>query len=293
MPQFTWEGLTTWYEVVGQPGARWPVVVCHGGPGATHDYLRSLVALAHDGRQLAFYDQVGNGNSQHLRDAPPEFWTVDLFGRELRGLVEHLGWATGYHVLGQSWGGMLAMEHALERPAGLRSIIVADAPASMPLWVAEAARLRDALPREVSETLARHEAAGSTGDPEYREAMLVFYGRHLCRLDPWPPEVTRTFVLLEQDPTVYRTMNGPSEFHVVGSLRDWDITERLGEIGVPTLLLSGRHDEATPAVVGEIHNRIAHAEWVLFEQSSHMPHVEERDRFLTMVDAFLERVEAT
>jgi L-proline amide hydrolase len=292
MPELTWEGLTTWYEVFGQPGARCPVVVCHGGPGATHDYLLSLRALARDGRQLVLYDQVGNGKSQHLRDAPPEFWTVELFRRELRGLVEHLGWAAGYHVLGQSWGGMLAMEHAFERPAGLRSIVVADSPASIPLWVAEANRLRDALPREVSDTLARHEAAGSTGDPEYRDAMLVFYGRHLCRLDPWPAEVTRTFVLLEEDPTVYGTMNGPSEFHVVGSLRDWDITERLGEIEVPTLLLSGRYDEATPRIVGELQNRIAHAEWVLFDESSHMPHVEERDRFLTTVEAFLERVEA-
>ena len=156
----------------------------------------------------------------------------------------------------------------------------------------EANRLRDALPSEVSDTLARHEAAGSTGDTEYREAMLVFYARHLCRLDLWPAEVTRTFVLLEEDPMVYGTMNGPNEFHVVGTLRDWDITERLGEIEVPTLLLSGRYDEATPRIVGEMHNRIARAEWVLFEESSHMPHVEERDRFLATVEAFLERVEA-
>jgi pimeloyl-ACP methyl ester carboxylesterase len=80
--------------------------------------------------------------------------------------------------------------------------------------------------------------------------MLVFYGRHLCRLDPWPEEVTRTFAALEEDPTVYGTMNGPSEFHVVGSRRGWDLTDRLGEIQVPTLLLSGAHDEATPRIVG-------------------------------------------
>src|SRR5205823_5614065 len=96
-----------------------------------------------------------------------------------------LGWAGRYHVLGQSWGGMLAMEHALEHPPGLRSIVVADSPASMPLWVQEANRLRADLPAEAREALARHEAAGTTDSPEYQEAMQVFYRRHVCR-EPRP-----------------------------------------------------------------------------------------------------------
>jgi L-proline amide hydrolase len=291
MAQLDWEGLTTWYDVHGEPGDRLPVVLCHGGPGATHDYLLSLRALATDGRQVVLYDQVGNGNSQHLRDAPADFWTVDLFRRELRALVEHLGWSDGYHVLGQSWGGMLAMEHALEHPPGLRSIVVADSPASISLWVAEANRLREELPTDVQDALTRHEAAGSTDSPEYREAMQVFYRRHVCRLDPWPEEVVRTFDLMDEDPTVYGTMNGPSEFHVVGTIRDWDITERLGDIDVPALLLSGRHDEATPRIVGEIRDRIRNVQWVLLEESSHLPHVEEPERFVAAVEGFLERVE--
>ena len=101
----------------------------------------------------------------------------------------------------------------------------------------------------------------------------------------------RTFAALEEDPTVYGTMNGPSEFHVIGTLRDWDITARLPEIDVPTLLLSGRYDEATPRIVGEIHERIPRSEWVLFEESSHSPHAEEPQRFLATVEAFLEWVE--
>ncbi len=291
MAEFAWEDLTTWYEVRGEPGDRVPVVVCHGGPGATHDYVRAFAALAHAGRQVVLYDQVGNGRSQHLRDAPADFWTVDLFRRELDALVAHLGWQDGYHVLGQSWGGMLALEHALRHPPGLRAIVVADSPASMPLWVEEANRLRADLPAEARDALARHEAAGTTDSPEYLEAMNVFYRRHVCRLDPWPDEVLRSFAAIEDDPTVYGTMNGPSEFHVIGVLRDWDITDRLAEIDVPTLLLSGRHDEATPRIVGEIHARIAGSEWVVFEESSHMPHVEEPERSRAAVEAFLERVE--
>jgi len=287
-----WDGLTTWYEVSGEAGDALPVVVCHGGPGATHEYLLATRALAGDARRVVLYDQVGNGRSQHLRDAPRDFWTVDLFKRELRALVDHLGWDGGYHVLGQSWGGMLAMEHALDRPPGLRSIVVADSPASIPLWVEEANRLRAELPPDVQDALARHEAAGTTDSPEYHDAMQVFYRRHVCRLDPWPEEVVRSFAQMEEDPTVYGTMNGPSEFHVVGTIRDWDITDRLREIAVPTLLVSGRHDEATPRIVGELRDGIPGAEWVLFDESSHMPHVEEPQAFLAAVERFLARVES-
>jgi L-proline amide hydrolase len=163
----------------------------------------------------------------------------------------------------------------------------------MRLWAEEANRLREDLPADVQEALTRHEAEGTTDSPEYQEAITVFYRRHLCRLEPWPDDLLRTFAALEEDPTVYGTMNGPSEFHVIGTLREWDITARLGEIDVPVLLLSGRHDEATPRIVGEIHERIPHSEWVLFEESSHTPHLEEPDRFLAAVEAFLERVERT
>jgi L-proline amide hydrolase len=97
---------------------------------------------------------------------------------------------------------------------------------------------------------------------------------------------------MDEDPTVYGTMNGPSEFHVVGTIRDWDITARLGEIDVPTLLISGRHDEATPRIVGDIRDGIPNAEWLLFEESSHLPHVEEPDRFVAAVEGFLAAVEA-
>src|SRR4051795_4586381 len=167
MAELGWDGLTTWYEVHGEPGDRLPVVLCHGGPGATHDYIAPLRALARDGRQVVLYDQVGNGRSQHRRDAPAGFWTVDLFRRELVALVAELGWQHGYHVLGQSWGGMLAMEHALQHPPGLRSIVVCNSPASIPLWVEEANRLRRDLPPDVQEILLRHEEAGTTDDPAY------------------------------------------------------------------------------------------------------------------------------
>jgi L-proline amide hydrolase len=287
----TRDGNETWYRVVGdlQAGPT-PVVICHGGPGAAHDYTEPIANLSRFGRGCVLYDQVGCGKSTHLPDAPADFWTVQLFKDELSDLTRELGIAERYAVVGQSWGGMLAMEYALDHPEGLRAIVVADSPASIPLWVEEANRLRADLPQDVQETLTRHEADGTTESKEYVDAVRVYYDRHLCRV-PWPDYVTRSFAQMDEDPTVYHTMNGPSEFHCIGSLKTWDITDRLPEISTPTLLASGRYDEATPHIVEQIHQRIPGAQWQLFEESSHMPHVEEPDAFLETVEAFLKTVD--
>jgi L-proline amide hydrolase len=286
-----WNGYETWYRIVGDlDSGPTPVVVLHGGPGAAHDYTEPIAELSRFGRGCVLYDQVGCGKSSHLADAPAEFWSPQLFKDELTELTQQLGLADRYAVVGQSWGGMLAMEHALDHPPGLRAIVVADSPASMPLWVEEANRLRKDLPADVQETLTRHEEEGTTEDPAYEEAVRVFYDRHLCRVE-WPDCVQRSFAQMADDPTVYHTMNGPSEFHCIGSLKTWDITDRLPEIDTPTLLISGRYDEATPHIVEQIHSRIPGAEWELFEESSHMPHVEEPEAFLARVEVFLETID--
>ena len=284
-------GYRVWYRIVGEretPGKR-PLLCLHGGPGVPHDYLEPLEAMAATGRRVIFYDQLGAGNSDHPHN--PALWTVPLFVEELGVMRQALG-LERVHILGQSWGGMLGMEYALTQPAGLASLIVADSPASMPQWVAEANRLRAELPPDVQATLLKHEAAGTTDDPEYNEAKQVYYSRHVCRLDPNPDCRRRAHVKLAQDPEVYHTMNGPSEFHVIGSLKDWDIVDRLGEIRVPTLVLSGRYDECTPLIAETVHRGITGSEWVLFENSSHMPHLEETERYLQVLTHFLEQVEA-
>ena len=129
-------GHRTWYRVVGDLDAsapQAPVIICHGGPGATHDYVAPIAdQLQTTGRACVLYDQLGNGRSDHLPDADPSFWTVELFERELTALADHLGIDGRYHVIGQSWGGMLALLHALERPAGLLSVVAADSPSSIP-----------------------------------------------------------------------------------------------------------------------------------------------------------------
>jgi L-proline amide hydrolase len=287
------DGMDTWYQVVGDLGGdRAPVVVCHGGPGLTHDYLSSLSSLASTGRAVVFYDQFGSGRSGHRPDAPSEFWTVPLFLKELADLVEHLGVAGGHHVLGHSWGGMLGLEWAVRRPAGLRSLIVADAFAASRTYTAEVAKLLAALPADIRTTIERHEAADTTESAEYQEAVRAFYRRHVCRRSPVPEEVMRTLGALGADPTVYLAMAGPSEFRLTGTLRDWDIKSRLGEVAVEVLLVSGGHDEVAPAAVRELHEGLPGSRWELFEEASHMPHVEEPERFLDLVNKFLDDIES-
>jgi len=294
IPELTQQGTApfgeweTWYRITGDlDSGLTPLVVLHGGPGCTHDYVLSIAALANEGRPVIHYDQIGAGNSTHLREKGADFWTVDLFLDELDNLLAHLGIQNNYHLLGQSWGGMLGAEHAIRRPAGLRSLVISNSPASMKLWVSEATRLRAEMPDELRSALDRHEAAGTTQDPEYLAATQAFYDLHVCRILPNPPEVLRTTECLNEDPTVYFTMNGPNEFFCIGTLRNWTVVDEVHRISAPTLLASGRYDEATPATVQPFFDHIPDVRWEIFEESSHMPFVEEPERYLAVVGAFL------
>ncbi|HVL59307.1 MAG TPA: proline iminopeptidase-family hydrolase [Burkholderiaceae bacterium] len=284
-------GYRVWYRIVGdrdEPG-RAPLLCLHGGPGVPHDYIEPLQALAATGRRVVFYDQLGCGRSDQPRH-DPAMWTVPLFVEEIGAVRAALG-LSRVHLLGQSWGGMLALEYALTQPAGLASLVLANTSASMPAWIAELDRLRAQLPADVKSTLQRHESAGTTDSAEYQQAMNVFYRRHACRIDPYPEPVQRAFDQVAKNPQVYRTMWGPSEFHVTGTLKTWDRSDRLGEIRVPTLALCGRHDEATPALLQALQHGIDGCETAIFEHSSHMPHVEEPQRYLQVVGDFLQRVD--
>ncbi len=160
----------------------------------------------------------------------------------------------------------------------------------MPRWVRGCAELFAELPADVQDAITRHERTGFTSCPEYVAAVSVFYRRHLCRLEPWPAGLERTFA--EMSPVVYETMNGPSEFTVTGRFRDWDIFDRLDEIRVPTLVMSGHYDELRPDQAEDIHKGIAGSELVIFENSSHTPFHEERELFMHTVNDFLDHVEA-
>ncbi|HVB51951.1 MAG TPA: proline iminopeptidase-family hydrolase [Acidimicrobiales bacterium] len=278
----------TWYRVTGDiDAAMTPLMVVHGGPGCSHDYLLSLAEIARSGRAVVHYDQVGGGRSTLMPEKGPEFWTVDLFLAELDNLLAFLGIEERYHLLGVSWGGMLGAEHAIRRPRGLRALVLSNSPASMVLWASEAKILRSMMPPEIEATLERHEEDGTTTAPEYVAATQAYYDLHVCRVVPNPPELLRTMEFLAKDSTVYNMMNGPNEFFCIGTLRNWSVVDRVAAINAPTLLLSGRHDQATPATVQPFFDSIADVHWEIFEDSSHMPFVEEPERYRSVVESFL------
>jgi proline iminopeptidase len=280
-------GGRVWYRIVGTDRPGTPLLCLHGGPGMPHDYLEPLAGLAAS-RPVIFYDQLGCGRSD--RPADDSLWTTARFVEELAVVRAALGLERP-HLFGSSWGGWLALQYTLDRRPPLASLILASSPPSVPRWIADCAELRAGLDEPVRAVLDRHEAGGYFSCPEYQWAITQFYRRHLCRASPWPDCVERTFAGLGGD--VYLTMWGPSEFGpVTGRLSGWDVTGRLPEIEVPTLVTGGRYDEARPAHLAILADGIRGAELVIFENSSHMAFIEEREAYLRAAGDFLARAEA-
>ena len=275
------DGHRVWYRRIGEgPGT--PLLTLHGGPGASHDYLEPLAALGDD-RPVVFFDQLGGGRSD--RPGDPSLWRIDRFCDEVDQVRDALG-LHRVHLFGQSWGGWLAVEYMLTRPLGIAGLVLASTSASIPQFVAEAERLKAALPPETYAIMRRHEADGSLDHPDYLAAVDLFYRRHLCRLDPWPDSLRRGGEELAVS-QVYAVMNGPNEFTVTGNLKDWDRIDRLGEIDAPTLITVGRYDEVTPACARTLHDGIAGSRLVVFENSAHSAHLEEQEEYLRVLRGFL------
>jgi proline-specific peptidase len=280
-------GGEVWYKIVGpdQPGT--PLLCLHGGPGMPHDYLESLAELA-TSRPVIFYDQLGCGRSD--RPADDSLWTFERFVAELAAVRDALG-LDRMHLFGNSWGGWLALQYTLDHKPDLASLILSSSPPSVPRWIADCALLRAALDPQVRDVLDRHEAAGYFSCPEYQWAVTHFYRRHLCRSDPWPDSVERTFAGMGGD--VYLAMWGPSEFGpVTGRLSGWDVTDRLGEVRVPTLVTGGRHDEARPEHLAVLAAGIDGSELVIFEDSAHLAFIEEHERYMRVLAGFLAKIDA-
>lgn len=285
-----WKHGSTWYRVVGNLNSKkTPAVVLHGGPGAPHNYVVGIVHLiAMTGRPVIVYDQIGSGQSTHLKDKPQEFWTVDLFKEELALLLKELKVSKKYILIGQSWGGFLAFAHAVDKAKGLKGLIIANSLASVPKWLPEIERLVSELPTVHRKAVQKSLKEGNFTSPEFTAAYDYFTAQHLVRV-PMPNEVSEAFGQLAENPTVYEAMWGPAEFAPIGSLRTWDVEDQLKNIKVPTLLINGKFDEITPKTQKRLVKKIKGAEWVCLPFSSHLSWVEEPAAWIDAVDSFLKR----
>jgi proline-specific peptidase len=281
------EGGRVWYRRLGE-GDALPVLLLHGGPGAAHDYMLPLAERLSEHRPAIVYDQLGCGRADKPDDT--SLWTVDRSVTEVDQVRAALG-LEHCHLLGQSWGGWLAIDYMARGPVGVAGLVLASTSASIAQFVAGARRLIDALPEPHRTALQELGARGEYDHPDYRAAEQEFYRHHLCRMNPWPEALVRSSDQMEGN-QVYLTMNGPTEFDVIGRLRTWDRTPDLGRIDVPTLVTCGRYDEITPACSETIAEGIPDARVVVFEESAHVAHLEEAEAYAGTVEEFLQSVEA-
>ena len=190
-----------------------------------------------------------------------------------------------FHIFGNSWGGMLAQQYVLDVTPGAVSLTISNSIASIPEFSKMVARLKSELDPATQSAIDRHEAAGTTYSAEYQVAIRTWNETYLCRVRPWPKELEDAFRNMGTE--IFETMFGPSDFHIVGTIRSWDVFDRLAEISLPTLVVAGRFDECVPEHMWEMHQRIPNSRFELFESSAHMPFIEEPARFDQVMRDFL------
>lgn len=275
-------GGRVYYRIAGEEAPGTPLLVVHGGPGAPHDYLEPLEGLAVD-RPVVFYDQLGCGNSDRPEDLG--LYTMPRFVEELAAVRRELG-LEKVHILGQSFGCMLAADYLLDmRPAGVASLVMAGPCLAAKRFVADQRAHLEALPEDTRGVIATAEASGDFESTGYQEAMTAFYKQRLCRLEPWPECLDRTFGKMGLP--VYHHMWGPSEFTMTGLLRDYDRTGELAKLDLPVLYVCGRFDEATPETTAFYRSLTPNAVMHVIEEASHMHHLEQTEAFLTIIGDFL------
>ncbi|MFN0181138.1 MAG: proline iminopeptidase-family hydrolase [Gemmatimonadales bacterium] len=276
-------GGQIWYRVVGT-GTKTPLVLLHGGPGSPTHYLNSLAVLSDD-RPVVFYEQLGAGRSTPLTDTT--MMTIAHYVRELDSLRSALGLGE-IHLLGHSWGSMLAMDYMLTKPSGVRSVIFGSSVMSAARWQRDADSLKRFLPDSMQAAITKHEAAGTTDSPEYQAATNDYYSRFVYRVAS-PPATGDS---ARSGRAVYQYMWGPSEFRATGTLKDYDRVARLKEITVPILFTAGEFDEGTPAAHAYYQSQAPGSKLVIIPGAAHATSVDQPAAFAAAIRQFLAEVEA-
>jgi proline iminopeptidase len=277
-------GGRVWYEIVGY-GHATPLLLVHGGPGWPSDYLQPLRRVAAD-RPVIFYDQLGAGRSD--RNMDESLWRMKRFIDELSAVRKSLE-LDEVHILGHSWGSMLAVDYLRTNPPGVKSLILASPVMSAKRWAEDAQGLIEQLPFDSQYAIRTHQAAGTTSDPAYQAAKQEYYQWYLSRLDPWPARLLDTFG--KTNSALRAHMWGGTEFEVTGTLRNYEREAYLPTLDVPVLVTAGRHDEVTPETAQHFQSLIPGAKIAIFENSAHMAMLDEPDAYAAAIRDFLDEVD--
>jgi proline iminopeptidase len=273
-------GFRVWYSVYGEHRKGTPLLVLHGGPGFVT--LPQVVSDLSDERPIYFYDQLGCGRSDRGPDSSS--YSVERYVGELEQVRSGLG-LSECHLMGFSWGTTLACSYLLaERRTGIRSLILCGPMLSVARWAADQRENISRLPGRSREAIEEGERKGDYGE-RYRAAMLEYYRRHVCVLDPWPDFLQDAFSKISMD--VYGTRWGPSEFTITGTLKDLDLLPELHRIRQPVLLTCGDRDEAGVKTVKDYQIAFENAQMGVIPNASHLHHIERPDIFKEIVREFL------
>ncbi len=283
-------GYWLFYRSFGDSNRKGTVLCLHGGPGGSQDGLSTMSRLTDHGFRVVMYDQLGCGKSQ----APPDklLYNVNRYADEVEGVRQALKLGR-VHLWGGSWGGFLNVAYAVKYSDNLGSLLPSSGTCSVPVCIEEFLRLRSELPKKVRETLEKYEATEDYKNVDYLRALEFVYRKHVCRLDPWPPQIRSP---LERRlggggaGAVYKLMWGENEFFPVGNLRYWDVTGELGRIECPTLITCGEYDEVTPRNSQLLHRGIRGSKMVVFKGCSHMARYEDPESFFGVLREFLSGV---
>ncbi len=283
----------TYWRAVGDPDADKPaLLLLHGGPGSTHNYFEVLDRLAAEtGRLVVSYDQLGCGRS--YMDGHPELWRAETWVDELENLLDALG--LGHvHLLGQSWGGMLAITYLAERGTeGVNSVILSSTLSDSQLWGKEQHRMARQLPLDEWEALMRAEETGDYSCPAYQQAIDHYMVLHCAdpHYDESAPECLRRAKVTGGES--YVTAWGPNELTPTGTLAQWNYTDRLCELDLPALVISGTDDLCTPLVAKTICDRLPQGRWELMDGCRHMCFVDDNERYCRLLADWMDEHDRT
>ena len=278
------EGGKVWYKIVGE-GDNTPILLLHGGPGIPSYYLNPLAPLSKN-RPVIFIDQLGCGRSDKISDTT--LMTVDKFVEQIEQIKKSLG-LTDYYLYGQSWGTMLGTDYYLKHPEGIKAIILSSPALSIPMWLKDADSLITTLPDSIQKAINTNEQNKTYNSPDYKQAIQVYYQHFVARKLPWSSDIDSSFMTMGEN--VYVFMGGPSEFTMTGTLKDYDRTNRLGEIKVPTLFITGEYDEACPATVKYYQSLVPGAKFELIENAAHLTMQDNPEKNIKVINDFLNELE--
>ena len=289
-PQGTFE---VWTKRIGnRPSMK--VLLLHGGPGMTHDYLEAFDShLPAAGIEYYHYDQLGSGFSDQPGD--PSLWSVDRYVSEVEQVRRALGLdRENFYLYGNSWGGLLAIEYALAHGEHLKGLIVSNMMASIPAYNAYAdSVLKPAMDSAALAEIERLEAEGAYDDPRYMELLVEHhYEDHVLRMpaDEWPEPVNRSFDRM--NPELYVTMQGPSELGAGGRLADWDRTGDLSEIETPTLIIGAEYDTMDPEHMRWMANQVQNGRYLHCAEGSHLAMYDDPQTYFDGLVRFVKDVDA-